>query len=436
MIEPLRRSSALLFLWLGLVWVTFELFLVLDWGHGQARVILLAVLATLLWVCRRWAPWFRSLRTPSRATSHAAVVLVVIGALANLGPWLYFVQQSLATHTVQSDQAETVMSALDVLEQGANPYGSDTVTDSVAYDLATEALAAEPTCRGPGGAVKFRVGRADDSTVPHIVRTAGCEDVQRMFSSLGFKYGPVMLAFYWPFIALFGTAGFLIAHLVLVIAFSVLLYRTARETTGSTFWASISLLPLLWPTVLAWNVLAKEHLDFLPICLVAVAWLCWSRGLFGAAGAFIGVSLAAKFLPALLFVPLLAKAPRRFWPVPVIVAAALFTPFAAWSWHGFWQNIGYPFTRPPDSTALVFFCTHAERIGVRVLAIAILGGLALRAHLRAWDRRSAVTYLVFAHIAVLASGTALHNNYLVWLLPLVSLYLTEEVGRTDAPVMQ
>jgi hypothetical protein len=424
---------ALLFVWLGLVWLTFELFLVYDWGRGPERVALLAVLAVLLWLCRRWAPHFAAITSPSGAATRAAMVMLGIGLLLNVGPGLFYLIRSHQTHMVKSDQARTVLDALHVLEHGANPYATDTVTDEMAYGLAVDALAAQPACREPGGAIQFRVGTADESVVPRIPATRQCGAIGRLFSSLGFKYGPVTLFFYWPFVTLFGTAGFLASHLLLVLACTALLYRWARETVPSPFWAAIAILPFLWPTELAWNVLGLEHLDFLPVFLVTLAWLCWNRSRFVASAVCLGLSLAAKFLPALLFLPLLLKAPRRVWPVPIVIAAACFAPFAAWNWTGLWYNIGYPFTRPPDSTALAFFLAPWASALLRALTVLATAAFAVRAHLRGWDARTSLEYLMFAHLAVLASGTTLHNNYLVWLLPLLSLFLVEQVVGGRAP---
>jgi hypothetical protein len=428
------RSSALLFSWLALVWLTLELFLPFDWGHGPARTTLLVVLGALLWAGRRWAPRVASLASPSGAATRLAAVLLAIGIALNLGPALFFLYRGHQSRTVKSDQAQTVLDALQVFEHGASPYATTTVTDSVAYALAVDALNAQPACRADGGAFRFRIGTADESVVPRVAPTSDCGGLERLFTSLGFKYGPVMIFFYWPFVTLLGTAGFLVSHLLLVAACGAVLYRWAMAKTGSPFWSAVALLPFLWPTHLAWNVLAFEHLDFLPVFLATLAWVCLDRHRFGAAAACAGFSLAAKFLPALLFLPLLAKAPRRFWLAPLAIAAACFAPFAAWDWTGLWHNLGYPFTRPPDSTALAFFLAPREGSLVRVLALGATAAVAVRAHLRGWDAEASVDYLVFAHLAVLASGTTLHNNYLVWLLPVLSIFLVEEisVGRLRA----
>jgi hypothetical protein len=422
------RSSALLLAWLALVWLTLELFVILDWGHGPARTTLLIALAAVLWAGRQWAPRVASLASPSRAVTILVAVLLAIGVVLNLGRALFFLYRSHQTGTVQSDQARMILDALQVFEQGVNPYATTTVTDSVAYGLAVDLLNTQPPCRAGGGAIRFRIGTADESVVPRVMPGPDCRGLEKLFTSLGFKYGPVMLFFYWPFVTVLGAAGVLASHLLLVIVCGVVLYRWAIAQTASPFWSAVALLPFLWPTHLARNVLTVEHLDFLPVFLVTLAWVCWDRNRFGAASACLGLSLAAKFLPALLFLPLLLRAPRRFWLAPLAIAAACFAPFAVWDWTGLWRNLGYPFSRPPDSTSLAFFLAPWEASLVRVLALAATAIIAARAHLRGWEARPSVEYLVCAHLAVLAAGTTLHNNYLVWLLPLLSIFLIEEIS--------
>ncbi len=426
------RARVLLFAWLALVFVDLELFLVFDWGQGPARTALLALLALLLVACRRWAHRVATLATSSRGAARAARIVLFVGIVANVGPWLYFVVDVARTGTLHSDQGQTVEDGLQVLREDINPYGAATVTDSFAYGLAMEALAATPSCRATQAQANFRVGRADDTVVPRIAQGADCEELRLLFASLGFKYGPATLLFYLPFVAAFGPPGFLVSHLALVAACAALIYRRAVLDTGSWVWGALVLCPLLWPTPLAWNVLAMENVDIFPVVLATLAYLACTRGRYGLAALCIGVSAAAKFLPALLFLPLLARGPRRYWAVPFVVLVAAFAPFAAWDRTGLVNNVLYPFTRPPDSTALAFFLPPLVRTVVRGAAGIGVAALAVRAHRLAWDASSGLEYLLFAHLLLLAVGTAFHNNYLVWLLPLVSLYLLEQIRRAGA----
>jgi hypothetical protein len=144
-----------------------------------------------------------------------------------------------------------------------------------------------------------------------------------------------------------------------------------------------------------------------------------------------------KLLPALLYVPLLASAPRRTWLAAAGIGVLFFAPFAWWDWTGLWHNSGYPFFRAADSTALAFFLSRRMATALRVAGMLAALTLAVRAHRHAWAPRETIEYLLGAHLAALGTGTTLHNNYLLWLLPLLPLFVIIESTSsltTDARV--
>jgi hypothetical protein len=49
-----------------------------------------------------------------------------------------------------------------------------------------------------------------------------------------------------------------------------------------------------------------------------------------------------------------------------------------------------------------------------------------------WHPRSAAEYVLLAGLPALATGKVFHNNYLVWLLPLVALLVGETVLASRA----
>jgi hypothetical protein len=79
--------------------------------------------------------------------------------------------------------------------------------------------------------------------------------------------------------------------------------------------------------------------------------------------------------------------------------------------------MGYPFFRDPDSTALMFSLAGPPVWIVRLIALAVIAWLWLRAQRRRWPRGETLEWIVGAQLAILATGSTLHNNYLVWLLP-------------------
>ena len=422
------RACRLLYFWVLAAWLSFALFMIFDWNHGLIRLALVVGVGALLWLYRRWTTTFAAIVNPSARWMRLAVLLLVVGALANLAVGGWFLRESARTGRVRSDQAQTVIDALQLLRRGVNPYGADTVTDRIGHEAALELLDSLPGCRTSAAPVRFRVGRADEAVVPGIRATSECETAGRLFASLGFKYGPVTLLLYWPFTAVFGPAGFVIAHLGLLVALALLLAQWPRRDRWHPFWTCTALLLLVWPIPLAWNTLRFEHLDLPPVYLALVGWRCCDRRRFSAAAIWFGLGLGAKFLPVLLYIPRLAAASVRVWAIVPAVALACFAPFAVWDWTGLWHNAAYPFLRPPDSTAAVFFLDARAAVLLRLAALLAAGGLALRAHRAGWHPRASLEYLLAAHLAMLASGTTFHNNYLLWLLSIVPLFmLLEEI---------
>jgi hypothetical protein len=107
------------------------------------------------------------------------------------------------------------------------------------------------------------------------------------------------------------------------------------------------------------------------------------------------------------------------WSAALALAIPLvcLAPFAINDWTGLWHNIGYPFTRDPDSTALMFSLAGPLVWIVRLAALGVIGWLLLRAQRRRWGRGETLDWIVGAQLAILAAGATLHNNYMVWLLP-------------------
>jgi hypothetical protein len=69
-----------------------------------------------------------------------------------------------------------------------------------------------------------------------------------MFFTLGYKYGPLLIASYAPMLALVGPPGILITHVVVLLALCAVFlfgYSNPRERAG----AALLLLPVLAPYV-------------------------------------------------------------------------------------------------------------------------------------------------------------------------------------------
>jgi hypothetical protein len=152
---------------------------------------------------------------------------------------------------------------------------------------------------------------------------------------------------------------------------------------------------------------------------------------------FIGLSLGTKLLPGLLFVPLLvSRSPGRARRVQVIAAVVTvaYLPFVVWDAGGLWANfVRFNFVRASDSTSIVDYLPTVVSKAMLVVVLGALVWLYRQIGRRGWTTRRRLDFVLAAHLGVLATGPILHNNYLVWLLPVAALHLTHEVSGWREP---
>lgn len=435
---PESRTCAFIYRWLAAVATTFALFHVFDRNHGLVRAGLLLTLAALAWRYRVRLRRLPPVTVPPERWERTAVKLATFGIAINVALGIGGTMLALETQTVPADQAQAMIDALTFLRQGINPWAADTILDHIVYPLALDELRATPACRASDQQVQFRLTNLSHETstartamppvIPPIRSSPECARLRDLFSSLGFRYGPVLVLFYWPFVAWFGAAGFPIAHLLAFAGCCGLVYSWGHDRRRRPFWAATALVPFVWSSQVTWNVLMVWHLDMLPVLLAVCALFFCERRQFGRAAACLGASVGAKFLPGLLFFPLLLKAPRRFLLLAAGIALACFAPLALWDWSGLWHNLGYPFLRQPDSTAVVFSLSAGARRAMTLVSLAGMAGLAIHAQTRGWDLTGGLDWLVGTLLLVLGTGSTLHNNYLVWLVPVMCVWVINGDG--------
>lgn len=224
--------------------------------------------------------------------------------------------------------------------------------------------------------------------------------------------------YYWMTVAL------------LLICFLIALAATAM-TVPQRVWDG--LLMALAPSVLLASLI---NWDWLAVGLTAVALLAWSRSRPVLAGVFLGLAVAAKFYPLLLFGPLLLLCWRRerMRAFASALGAAALTwlavnlPFMLTAWEGWstffrfssergqdfgslWlalSELGYQV--PPDALNLV----AALALGLCCLGIAGLILLAAQP-----PRLAQVAFLVVA--AFIVTNKVYSPQFVLWLLPLAVL---------------
>jgi hypothetical protein len=268
---------------------------------------------------------------------------------------------------------------------------------------------------------------------PEISDQDACRQLRRDFDSMGYKYGPLMLAIYFPFVAPLGDAGIYAANLAWFVALSLLVGVMAlRIARGDLLLASLPFILLYGPVHVRWNTLTLSAVDLAPTCLALLAlWSIWRAPRTGwAANAFVGLSIASKVAPGLFMLPLLGRLRPRDWGWLAIVLAALAAPFVVWDPAGYFDNnVRFIFARAPDTTSPIYYFGP---IGALILKAVVLGGLAafaLLGHLRRWPEAITLAFLTLTNLGAMGLSAAFHNNYLVWVVPLLGLWMLHSAMR-------
>jgi len=84
-------------------------------------------------------------------------------------------------------------------------------------------------------------------------------------------------------------------------------------------------------------------------------------------------------------------------------------------------------TRYGDSTALSYYLPGpAQKAVIALCATALLVAI-VQNHRLGWSSAGQLAYLLIAHLGLFLSAKIFHNNYLVWLLPLYGLWLSDSL---------
>ena len=458
MIGPRKPGGSLSAAFLILAWFTacaivLQLFKWYDWGQGLVRGLLLVALAIIAGVPAALAVFRRRLSDSGRLRYEpipwlgiAAVGFVVLGFGYHLHVGLRTLSHSIAEHRVWLDQGENSVRALRLLFHGVNPFGKHTMLDPVAYEQALRKLTAKPSCAlSPTAHLKALsdhfwedpVVRLDEMErlSPSIAELPECRELRLQFDSVAYKYGPVLLASYAPFVALLGDAGIYVAHILLFIALSALTALLAyKMANGDLFLASLPFVVLYLPRYISSSTLSFAAVDLAPTLLsvLALSMLTFSKAKrVGALGsAVLGLSICAKLAPGIFYLPLLSRLKPREWVLAPIIVALVVLPFLIWDPVGISNNLVlFNFSRLVDSTTPMYFLDPTSRAVVKLVVIAGLAALAIIGIRQRWPLSTTLAFVTFAHLGAMGISLSFHNNYLVWVLPVLGLWMLDTTTR-------
>lgn len=439
----MKREHLLVILWLAVAVALCEALATVEWGHAIKRALLLGGLLAWCGLLAAVAPAGGLTRTRGGALAAILGLVAAAGLLVHAGLGARTAVEAARHDTILIDQGQMTWRAIDLLRRGDNPWGREALVD---VEGVRRLLGAPPVagCIAAGasqdfeawwwGGLRPQVRDAFDARFDPAPR---CAPVRAERRRLGLKYGPLLLASYAPFVPL-GKAGLYVAHVAWLLVLGGLLValgrRVGRVGRLGKVEPLLAILPLalvLLPSHLRTNTLWYSAGDLAPVALALGGLLCLLGRRDLPAGLLIGASVAAKAMPGLLFVPLLLRAGPRAWVAAALVLAAAMALPVAWDPAGAWTNLGaFLLARPVDSTALAWELGPSLALAWKALLAAGLLALLVRTGRRGWRDQDLLLWLLAAHAAALLAGSGFHNNYMVWLLPVVGLWAA---GRLAGP---
>ncbi|MET0388951.1 MAG: hypothetical protein ABW321_23460 [Polyangiales bacterium] len=444
-----RRAVAELLL-LAILPIALLLILYFHWGAGPLRLAACTVLFVYLALATRRFGYLPSVWEAGRWRGVLAALSVGLLALHGRSFW----RDIAAGGECLTDMGRPSICAGEWLRRGFNPWA----------ECAPKLTAAE------------RRMLPNDDTWAQCVKVDRCIDRKAGgtysrwthhgpgFDFMdGYKYGPIAALVYTPFVHTLrerGVYGVNLAWWLLEVVALLLLARAAfpqqRATPWRTLcvWLSPRIVPMSWlPT---WHIDAfwdsfdlriperdtfvleltrRCSNDIIPVVLGLFALYLAARKRPALAGVLLGLSLAAKPLPALLWCLLLPGLSglqvRRLVGATIITAFICYWPFFLWGPKEMIANLVlFSALRPTNSSSIRGYLPEGGDLLVSVLQLASCAWLVFAFYRGprtaagqrgerdlAWLLRSAALLtLVFV-----ALNKVVHGNYLLWILPLAAL---------------
>jgi hypothetical protein len=421
--------------WVSALVYLLDRFVAYDEGHGGARFIaLVALAASALVVPRLLRSRWRVRSLPSGIGWACAMLFVGFFALS-----VGTTANSISVDR-QAEMGQINYRAVKLLEQGVNPYGADTYLDFYRYgdvlrrDATPRCISQAPQEAQSNFDRFWRTIDADDMrNLPIIAQSAECAGTRKQFQMMGLKYGPALIASYVPFVTAFGQRGIYVSHLAILTALLVAMWLWTRRCLNlSALYATVPLLLVVVPTVLRYDVLHDSDCDLAPTALAVGAWMLLDGKRERAGGIVVALSIAAKTFPGLFVAPLLLGLSRRAWRYSAATLIVVLGPFAIWDAQGLARNLVlFNLVRETDTTALANLLPRWATSLLFPLFAITWAGLIVWARRRRWTRPASLVCVIGGHLTLFATAKVFHNNYLVWLLPFLGLWVALQLRQVS-----
>ena len=339
-----------------------------------------------------------ALMKPFRApgTRSTGVILVLIGVALVLLRTVQMINAVGEERQPSIDIGTTTIAAVDAYAEGRNPY--------------TEPL--DP------------VGQLVDPEGQGL----------RYFG--GYKYGPLMTVSYLPAVRAWGAQGLFLMNWLALIATAVAAAFWASAGAGRLAAAGAAALVLV-PRFLDPELFTSGVTDLVPVALGMTAFALGARQRDVPAGAMVGLSIATKLMPGVLFaVALLAGAKDRGRMAVAMLVAAIVPhiPFLIDSPRELLSNLvifnlARPFADPSPLQGVTPGLARSISFGCAILAVVLLPLMVERGRLR--DVRLVAATVALGLAIFLFGSKAFNRNYLLWVLPAAATAVATKVWATD-----
>lgn len=434
----MKKLKKLLHIFLILGWTLvgiglLQLFNIYDWGQGVIRgklVFMLFVwILVSLFVFKSKNIFLKPKNTKTKKILEVVFWVCVFIHLV-IGIKTAFLVHK--TNEIPLDQGQISYRAIQLAKENNNPYSTKVILDPIYYNYLAEGVKDKMYCfEDNEGSLQQRLSSYWKSVDKEKMKALlpdyekeGCAELKNGFSMAGYRYSPFMFLSYFPFVLLFGKAGIFINHLVVFFILSLFIYKIYKELKINILFFALSYLILFIPSQIRHNVLFNSAGDLLPAFLIIV-FVCFQiKKKHFLSGVVAALSISTKFVPGILLVPLLFQKWRASFLGFILTFFSMNIPFFLMDKTGFINNIFlFNFVRPEDQTSLFYFLHPNQELNITLLSLFVLLIIFVIMVIKRLDIKYQVLFLITSMLAVFINSKAFHNNYFVWIIPLISFYI-------------
>lgn len=253
------------------------------------------------------------------------------------------------------------------------------------------------------------------------------------FHGVAYPYGPMMILGYLP--ALYSRPWFKICSIAYLMGILILATRFVVQRVegimpklaSAVFVIAVILMPR---TIL--NDVSEGINDHFPVFLLLLSLTMWKAKKDVWAGVFAGLSLSAKFSPALFLISLFVRRalPLRFF-VGVAIGCVPMLCFIMWEPARFFNDVvHFHFVKSGTPTSILNLLPVELHDVVRALRWVCLGVFVVRNFDKELEVHSVMHEFTLLMILINSLHVEMHANHTFWIVPTTAILLTHYRYRT------